>query len=164
MGNIMEQWKDIVGYEDLYQVSNFGNIRSKKSGKLKSICLNKTENRPFLSLWKENKIKIFKPHTLVMTAFISPRPDGMECCHNDGNPFNNHISNLRWDTASSNQADRVRHGTSNRGERCGSAKLTELQVIAIRNDNRLQRIIAKEYGVRESQISRIKNGVRWAHI
>jgi hypothetical protein len=41
--------------------------------------------------------------------------------------------------------------------------LTKEQVIAIRNDSRLQRIIAEEYGVRQSLISRIKNGVRWQH-
>jgi hypothetical protein len=174
----MEEWRDVVGFEGLYQVSNFGRVRSvttkeiqisfdlvrsEKTHKIKKQTIDKVFNRPFLSLWKNNKPKICRPHKLVMEAFVSIRPQGMECCHNDGNPQNNHLSNLRWDTAKSNQADRVKHGTTNRGEQCGNAKLTLEQVRAIRQDNRLQRIIAAEYGVKDNTISRIKSGKRWAH-
>ena len=159
----MEQWKNIIGFEGIYEVSDFGNVRSIKTGKLKAQCINKKENRPFLNLWKNNKGKIVKPHTLVLEAFVNKRPEGLECCHNDGNAFNNHISNLRWDTAKNNHADKVKHGTTNRGERCGTAKLTLEQVRTIRLDTRLQRIIAKEYNIQQSVVSRIKNGVRWKH-
>lgn len=159
----MEQWLPVVGFEDLYEVSNHGNVRSIKTGKVKSYTLDKANNRPFMGLWRNNKNKTFRPHTLVLTAFVGPRPPKMECCHNDGNPWNNRVENLRWDTAQSNQQDRVKHGTSNRGERCAKAKLTELQAAAIRADARLQREIAAHYGVRQSAISRIKSGKRWAH-
>ena len=174
----MEEWRNVVGFEGLYQVSNFGRVRSvitketestfilsrsKKVNKIKKQTFDKVFNRPYLGLWKNNKQKICKPHTLVMEAFVGLRPQGMECCHNDGNPQNNYLSNLRWDTPISNQADRVRHGTTNRGEQCGNAKLTLEQVRAIRQDNRLQRIIAAEYGVRDNTISRIKSGKRWTH-
>lgn len=47
----------------------------------------------------------------MLTAFVGPRPDGMVTCHNDGNPANNNLSNLRWDTQSNNQLDAVKHGT-----------------------------------------------------
>ena len=159
----MERWLPVSGYEGLYEVSDHGNVRSIKTGKVKSYTLNKEQKRPFMGLWKNNKIKIFKPHTLVLTAFVGPRPKGLECCHNDGNPWNNKLENLRWDTAQSNQQDRAKHGTSNRGERCANAKLTEMQVAAIRVDSRLQREIAADYGVRQSAISRIKSGAGWAH-
>ena len=159
----MEEWRDVVGFEGIYQVSNFGRIRSVKTGKIKEQTVQDNDNRPYLGLWKNNKQKICRPHKLVMEAFVGIRPQGMECCHNDGNPQNNHLTNLRWDTAKSNQADRVRHGTTNRGEQCGTAKLTLEQVRAIRQDNRLQRIIAAEYGVRDNTISRIKSGKRWTH-
>ena len=160
----METWKAVVGYEGIYEVSDTGRLRTVRTGREKTYTLNKQENRPFVGLWKNNKIKIFKPHTLILTAFVGPRPKGMECCHNDGNPWNNHLSNLRWDTPRNNQLDRVKHGTSNRGERCAAAKLTEAQVRAIRADSRLQREIAADYGVRENTISRIKSGKRWAHL
>ena len=159
----MEQWKNVVGFEGLYEVSNHGNIRSIKTNKIKNPTINKKDNRPFLNLWKENKQKIMRPHKMVLEAFVGKCPEGMECCHNDGNSFNNHLDNLRWDTHKSNIHDRIKHGTSNRGERCGASKLTLEQVRAIRKDNRLQRLIASDYGIAESMVSRIKNGVRWQH-
>ena len=159
----MEQWLDVVGFEGIYQVSNFGRIRSVKTGKIKEQTVQDNDNRPYLGLWKNNKQKICRPHKLVMEAFVGIRPQGMECCHNDGNPQNNHLSNLRWDTSKNNHADKVKHGTTNRGEQCGTAKLTLEQVRAIRQDDRLQRIIAVEYGVRDNTISRIKSGKRWTH-
>jgi hypothetical protein len=51
-------------------------------------------------------------HLLVLRAFVGPRPDGCYGCHNDGNPANNALSNLRWDTPASNSADAKRHGTA----------------------------------------------------
>ena len=159
----MEQWKPIIGFESIYEVSDHGNVRSIKSGKLKKISLDKTTNRQFLNLWKNNKQNVVRIHKLVLEAFVGQCPDGLECCHNDGNSSNNHLSNLRWDTHTSNIHDRIKHGTSNRGERCGTAKLTLEQVRQIRTDTRLQRIIASEYNIAESMISRIKNGERWQH-
>lgn len=159
----MEEWKNVVGFEELYEVSNHGQIRTKKTNKIKKPTYSKQEKRFYVGLWKNNKIKICKPHRLVLEAFIGQCPQGMEGCHNDGNSINNHISNLRWDTPKNNHADKIKHGTTNRGERCGTAKLTLEQVRAIRKDDRLQRIIAKEYQVQQSLISRIKNGVRWQH-
>jgi hypothetical protein len=163
MGIVMEEWRDVVGFEGLYKVSNFGRIQTVKTGKIKEQTISKSDNRPYLSLWKNNKIKVCRPHKLVMEAFVSLRPEGLECCHNDGNPQNNHWSNLRWDTPKNNHADKVKHGTTNRGEQCGTAKLTLEQVRAIRQDTRLQRIIAAEYGVKDNTISRIKSFKRWAH-
>ena len=159
----MEQWKNVVGFEGIYEVSNHGNIRSVKTNKIKKPTINKKDNRPFLNLWKNNKQKIMRPHRMVLEAFVGLCPEGFECCHNDGNAFNNHVSNLRWDTHTNNIHDRIKHGTSNRGERCGTAKLTLEQVNAIRQDTRLQRLIAADYGIAESMISRIKNGKRWQH-
>ena len=159
----MEQWLDVFGFEGIYQVSDHGNVRSLKSGKLKKITIDKITNRPFISLWKNNKGTTVKIHKIVLEAFVGKCPKGLECCHNDGNSLNNHVNNLRWDTHKSNIHDRIIHGTSNRGERCGTAKLTLDQVRKIRKDDRLQRIIAEEYGVQQSLISRIKNGVLWQH-
>ena len=131
----MENWLPVVRFEGLYVVSDYGNIKSIKTGRVKKYTLDKKNNRPFMNISKNGKAFIVRPHTLV----------------------------LRWDTTKSNQLDRAKHGTSNRGERCASAKLTETQVLAIRLDTRLQREISIEYGVTQNQISRIKNGIRWAH-
>ena len=160
----METWKNVVGYEGLYEVSDHGQIRSVKTNRLKKFTNDRQKRRPFIGLWRNNKIRVIYPHKAVLEAFVGPRPQGMEACHNNGDPFDNRLENLRWDTPRNNQLDRIKHGTSNRGERCASAKLTEAQIRAIRTDSRLQREIAAEYGVRENTISRIKSGKRWGHI
>ncbi len=158
----MENWLNVVDFEGIYEVSNFGNIRSSKNKQLKKITID-SNGRPYLGLWKNNKQKIVRPHKLVLEAFVGKAPQGMECCHNDGNQQNNRLENLRWDTPKNNHADKLKHGTSNTGERCNWAKLTKAQVISIRADIRTQKEIATEYRVQQSQISRIKNGVRWIH-
>lgn len=158
----MENWLNVVDFEGIYEVSNFGNIRSSKNKQLKKITID-SNGRPYLGLWKNNKQKIVRPHKLVLEAFVGKAPQGMECCHNDGNQQNNRLENLRWDTPKNNHSDKLKHGTSNTGERCNWAKLTKAQVISIRADIRTQKEIATEYGVQQSQISRIKNGVRWIH-
>jgi len=160
----METWKAVVGYEGLYEVSDAGRIRNVRTGKIKTYTHNRQKRRPFVGLWRNNKIRIIYPHKAVLEAFVGPRPPRMEACHNNGDPFDNRLENLRWDTTRNNQLDRIKHGTSNRGERCAAAKLTEAQVRAIRADTRLQEEIAAEYGVRQNTISRIKSGKRWGHV
>jgi hypothetical protein len=159
-----ENWLPVVGFEELYEISDYGNLKTIKTGKLKKPTRNKKDGRMYALLWKKNQYKLIKIHRLVLTAFVGPCPDGMECCHNDGDASNNLLQNLRWDTPQNNQLDRIKHGTSNRGERCASSKLTETQVRSILQDTRPQKQIAQEYGVRQSQISRIKNRTRWTHI
>ena len=73
---MMEQWLDVVGFEGIYQVSNFGRIRSVKTGKIKEQTVQDNDNRPYLGLWKNNKQKICRPHKLVMEAFVGIRPFG----------------------------------------------------------------------------------------
>ncbi len=71
-------------------------------------------------------------HRLILEVFVGPCPLGMQACHNNGNPTDNKLNNLRWDTPKNNHKDRIKHGTSSRGVQNGRAKLTEKQVIEIR--------------------------------
>lgn len=107
-------------------------------------------------------------HRLVLEAFVGPCPDEMECCHNDGNPLNNALDNLRWDTKRANQADRVKHGTHSRGERNANAKLTEADVRAIRAEHASggasQAELSRKYGVDPALIGRIIQRRSWAHV
>lgn len=71
----------------------------------------------------------------VIEAFTGPRPEPyLECRHLNGNPKDNRISNLLWGTPDENQMDRVRHGTTNRGERQGMSRLTSEDVKTIRRE------------------------------
>ena len=160
----MEQWRDVVGFEGLYQVSDLGNVRNARTGHIKKPHLNVRLNRPQICLSKFDKVTTIYPHKLVMEAFVGKRPEGMECCHADGNPWNNELSNLRWDSRTNNSQDKFKHGTQKMGEKHPMSKLTVEKVLAIRQDSRLHRIIAVEYGVCQPTISQIKSRKYWVHV
>lgn len=104
-------------------------------------------------------------HRLVLFAFVGPQPEGMECCHYDGNTTNNRLSNLRWDTPVSNQEDKRRHGRMALGEQSNFAKLTESQVRSIKHriaDGEKLCSIASDYFVTPEAIGAIKSGKNWA--
>ncbi|MFT8759634.1 MAG: NUMOD4 domain-containing protein [Oenococcus oeni] len=90
----MEIWKDIKNYEELYQVSNRGQIRSYKNG-LRKIQLRR-DGYVQLLLYKKGISKMFKVHRLVAQAFIS-NPDNLpEINHKDEDKTNNCVDNLEW--------------------------------------------------------------------
>jgi hypothetical protein len=108
----------------------------------------------------------FHVHRLVLLAFVGPAPEGMECCHNDGNKANNALSNLRWDTRSANMKDRTRHGQA-RGELAGMAKLFPAQVLEIRRlseGGTPNAELVRRYGVTFGAIRKILRRESWAHI
>ena len=76
--------------------------------------------------------KQFFVHACVLLSFVGPGPAGTEGCHNDGNRMNPRLDNLRWDTRSSNHADKIGHGTAPLGERHPMAKLTDIQAEELR--------------------------------
>jgi hypothetical protein len=88
----------------------------------------------------DGKMVWFLVHRLVLSAFVGLCPPGMEGCHEDNNGLNNWLWNLRWDTPTGNQRDRIKHGTSlrgrsiNKGEDHPKAKLTWERVRKIRAD------------------------------
>lgn len=164
-----ELWKDIPGYEGRYQVSNLGRVKS----------------LPRVALWHHRSGTVFprrvagrilkpgrmpcghlsvvlghgKPgspvHHLVMLAFVGPRPAGMDICHNNGDPADNRLENLRYDTRRENLLDEYR---ANRGSR---TSFTCDQVLDIKNrlaQGEQGARIARDYGVTPSAISAIKTG------
>lgn len=103
----------------------------------------------------------YKVHRFVLECYVGPCPEGMMCRHLDGDRTNNRLSNLAWGTAAENKADAIAHGTAVNGERTGTAKLTESEVLAIRQDGRSHHALAAEYGVGKSTIGRIKIREGW---
>lgn len=114
-------------------------------------------------------------HRLVLEAFVGKCPDKMHARHLNGNPSDNRVENLAWGTRSENMMDRVRHGTSNRGERHGMAKVTKEIALKIRAEGRLAnkrvrrcdnggnyKAIAKKYGVSIGTVESITLGHTWA--
>lgn len=112
-----EIWKDIEGYEGLYQVSNFGRAKScaryvkrfskhvvqKMFIKEKILSFGYTNGYPLISLSKDGFVKKQSIHRLVAIAFI-PNPNNLpQVNHIDGNRGNNNIKNLEWVTNTENQ-------------------------------------------------------------
>lgn len=108
MNNVSEIWKDIKNYENKYQVSNSGRIKSLK----KDIILKPSVHyKGYLEvkLYKNNSSKVFKIHRLVASAFI-PNPENKpQVNHIDGNKQNNCVDNLEWNTQSENQLHAFRN-------------------------------------------------------
>jgi hypothetical protein len=160
-----EIWRPVPGYEG-YEASNLGRVRSldrwlEKKNRVKCFQRGRVLRQPPDHGYPRTKLGYV--HTFVMLAFCGPPPDGMVVAHNDGNPLNNKLDNLRYATPSDNAMDRVAHGTANRGSRNGFAKLTEQQVLAIRSSiGKSQTALAREFGVSLMCVNTIVNRTRWA--
>lgn len=117
-----ERWLPVPGWEGFYEVSDHGRVRSlarivpRAGGSHLPVRAKvrkpQVDGNGYLqvTLCREGEKHWQKIHVLVLLAFVGPRPDGLFACHNDGVPKNCHLSNLRWDTPSSNMHDRVAHG------------------------------------------------------
>lgn len=163
-----EIWKDCVGWEDYYQVSNFGNVKSKRRNKILRLY-NTTKGYKAITfqvtladgtLIQKGK----KVHCLVLESFVGHRPEGYQACHNDGCRFNNNLTNLRWDTVKNNEADKRLHGTMLIGIKNPRAKLNENQVTYIKKSEISKRKLAEMFDVSRTCIAKIKSNKLWTHV
>ena len=106
-----EIWKDVKGYEGLYQVSNLGNVKSldrvvehekgnltKRNLKGDILKIRTIHGYAYITLSKDNKLKSYRVHRLVAQAFI-PNPNNYPTVnHKDENRLNNRVDNLEWCT------------------------------------------------------------------
>ena len=96
----MEYWKDIKGYEGLYQVSNLGRIRKEN----KIISPWTQLGYKIVVLWKNKKCKKFRVHRLVAEAFILNPNNYTQVNHKDEDKSNNSVENLEWCTQKYNNS------------------------------------------------------------
>lgn len=177
----MEIWRDTPGYGGHYQASSIGRVRSKDrvikkySGLVNKVVNQKYKGRILKS--KPGKDGYIIVHLgvnkrkynvqvgrLVLMAFVGlPKPD-QECCHNNGNPSDNSLSNLRWDTHKENNRDRLKHGTYATGSNHHMSKLTESDVKDIFSSSERGCDLALRYGVHQSIISDIRKRRTWKNI
>ena len=167
-----EIWKDIKGYEGLYQASTMGRIRSMdrkvirsdgqirnfKSKIIKPVKKIKNNETLFVSLSKNNRLKTYTVHKLVMLAFKGERPDGMVICHKDGDTTNNNLNNLRYDTPLENNIDQFRHGIE-------KGKLSNDDVLKVRKmykDGYKTKEISEFFNVGKWVVQRINSGENYS--
>lgn len=172
-----EIWRDVVGYEGIYQVSNLGRVRSvdrldRKNRLVKGRLIKtpKINGYPSFALHKDGKRITTAVHIQVAAAFIGPRPHGHQVAHNDGNPGNPSLRNLRYATPRENNADKHLHGTISRasGSINGHAKLNESDVLEIVRLVKVcglrQSAVAERFDIDPSMISHIMRGKHWTCI
>lgn len=181
----MEKWNQIKGYEGIYEVSTFGNVRSIDREVLAHNCkrvlyLKGKQLKPAINkdgykrvgLCKNRKNKSFSIHRLVATTFLNKPEYKSEVNHKDGNKLNNKVDNLEWITHSENVKHAFHNGLAKKmiGSLNHKAKLSEDDVREIRNiaaqkRNYGRKEIAKRFGVTEKHIQDIVNSkTLWKHV
>lgn len=163
-----EEWKQIPGHPGYY-ASNTGRLKRVLGGVERIIHSHATtkygHQQATLRIGNQRCWRYV--HRLVLETFVGPCPDGMEACHGDGNPLNNRVENLRWDTRINNFADRDRHGNTPRGTRSGMSKLNDDLVSRIRERYAAgigATFLAEEFSVSRSLVYQIVSMKIWRHV
>lgn len=169
----MEIWKVVPGFEEYFEVSNFGRIKrlaiqTKRGFRKEKICL------PFAlnihgyatsSYTKNNKRITFYLHRMVALAFIE-NPLGLDYVnHKDGNKGNNSSSNLEWVTQQENVVHCIKNNlTKSQKETHYNAKLTNIEVKEIRSSDKRTKELVKLYKVSKTTIKNIRALKTWKNL
>lgn len=109
-----ERWLPIPGYEGHYEVSDQGRVKSfKRGGERIMRDAAKYAGYRTVCLTLDHGRRTHQVHSLVLRAFVGAPPARYVGCHNNGDPADNRLENLRWDTQASNVADTLAHGKHN---------------------------------------------------
>lgn len=166
---VVEVWLPVLGFSWEYEVSNHGRVRSwtttsgQRRAKPYLLALNRNGGgRRVVNLAKKTRLV----HQLVLEAFVGPRPAGMESFHEDDNPNNNHIENLRWATHADNCRHKIVTGRNGavRGADHGCAKLTpELaqELRAMRRAGASYSELRAKFSVGTSTVYNVLSGRSW---
>lgn len=118
-----ERWLPIPGWEGEYEVSDMGRVRSvERIVPRRSVpqtiharilkTSTASHGYPRVNLCRDGTYIQRTVHSLVLEAFVGPKPPGMECLHYNGVRTDARLANLRWGTSKENTADMIRHGTA----------------------------------------------------
>lgn len=151
----------IVG-SPYYRVGDDGSVWSNAWGRWRKRKLSRLRDQGMCVPLRVGNRYIFSyVHRLVLEAFVGPCPFGMEGCHNDGDPTNNNLVNLRWDTHKNNEKDKIKHGTSGKSYKLGKFSVLDIQDEMSRpgiTKSRMAEKLATAYGVHPIHIYAVARG------
>lgn len=171
-----EEWRPVLGYEDYYEVSNLGRVRSvprkdrrgsKWQGKLRAGVPQGKYGHVGVMLYRHSRGEKKYVYRLVLEAFVGPCPPGCEACHSDGDTANNALCNLRWDTHQANMNDAVNHGTVCRGEAHSNCRYTDddcRRALDLRRQGLSYSKIQRATGMSMGYIHSLVHGKRRPHL
>jgi hypothetical protein len=171
----MEIWKDVKGYEGIYQISSLGRLKVKlkfrKYRDYNEKILNPTKDKDgYLrtALTKDNKKQMKTIHRLVAETFLENNLNYPVVNHINGIKDDNRVENLEWCSVLQNNLHAIKLGfkKSPNGEKHHMCKISSKEVLEIKEnkDNLFQRQLAVKYNISQTQISRILNNKRWNKI
>ncbi|MBZ9633045.1 NUMOD4 domain-containing protein [Clostridium sp. FP1] len=172
-----EVWKDIKGYEGLYQISNTGkvkslnrldNVGSHHQERILKPCLS-NKGYLFVGIYRNCKRKPVYIHKLVAQYFTDNSYSKVQVNHLDGNKQNNLLNNLEWCSPSENIRHAHKNGLSNpvRGEQVGTSKLTKeeaAEIKAMKNKGISQKSIGGLFNISQQEVCKIHNNKCWVNI
>ena len=159
-----EQWKKIpIEMLREYEVSSFGRIKSNKSNKLMTL-LSWRSGHKYFGVWNSKKHFSISVSRMVLFAFVGKPKRKQECSHLNGNPSDNRLVNLRWETHAENMARTIKHGTSIAGEKdpnCKWGRKLMLKVKKMIDRGERPKQVSYITGVPLSTVYNLKCGVNW---
>jgi hypothetical protein len=167
-----EIWKDILGYEGIYQISSHGRLKSlarvdckgqKRKERIISLA-NDVDGYKICTLSKDRVNKNVRIHRLVAQAFIENPHNLPQVNHIDSVRHNNFVENLEWCTSKQNTEHSVKLKRHSYCDRNGASVLTNKQVLEIYHSTLSTKRLSDMYGVGTLAITRIKNGYMWSMI
>lgn len=169
---VAEKWKPVVGWEHVYEVSNLGRVRRAKAtrgtrvGRVLRPAPHSTDGYPQVNLCADGRQRTYCVHQLVAAAWLGECPDGFEVSHEDGDPWNCRVSNLRYRTHLDNVQRSKALGMHSVGEMRPTARLTPQAVREIRALSGVvpQKTLAVRYGVSPTRISEVIARRAWKHV
>jgi len=173
-----ERWRSIPGYEGLYEVSDWGRVKSLRRkvassrGRVRTVEERVLETsvgsygHQSVSLGKDGKSKTWGVHRLVLLAFVGPCPDGMTVCHwPNCNPVDNFLDNLRYGTCKLNGQHMAAHNIALERR---NRRLTREEVLRVRSEGRHAGHYAEHYAeclnVPVTAIRKIQTGKTYRNV
>ena len=168
----IEIFLPIPGYEGVYEISNFGKVKSFSRVKIGKMMVPKEDKDGYLYLGlrdKHSNRKWLRIHRLVLVAFVPNPCNYAYSNHKDCDVKNNHINNLEWCDITYNNRYRYLHGWKNPvGSDCGCSKYTDEQIMEIcmydLTTDFSEPLIAVLTGTTRGCVNGVRRCVSWRHL